>query len=113
MFGVTDGAGLVNVFAGQADVSRPDLFRTGKAALPVDANLTSILRRVVFIGEAALRQTLNFERVGLRVVNGGDHLVVRALGLGNPAAARTAPAAKNFTLDRMLDSGGTDGVETG
>lgn len=63
-FRVANDPRFVDVFAGQADVRKPDLFPIGKAAFPVGPNLAALLRRVVFVGEAALRHTFDFQRVG-------------------------------------------------
>ncbi len=44
----------MDFFVGKADVARSHCFRLGSSAFPVGANLASLLRRVIFIREAAL-----------------------------------------------------------
>jgi len=52
-------AGFVDVFVREADVSnRWKLFLHGRAWLPVLGNLTPLLRRVILIGQTALRHCL-------------------------------------------------------
>ena len=53
-FGVADLAGIVNVFMRQADLGNAYCFRIGSSAFPWAANLAPVLRRVVFVGKAAL-----------------------------------------------------------
>ena len=55
--------GLVNVFASQADVGDAYRFCIGSGALVGVANLAALLRRVVFVGEAALGQRLDLQRI--------------------------------------------------
>jgi hypothetical protein len=62
---IADLPGLVDVFAGHADVIQTNLFRTEKVALAIVANFASILRRFICIGEAAFGSALDCQRIGL------------------------------------------------
>ena len=86
---IADDAGFVQ-FLRRHDGDAAHLFRGGKACLAVCSNLAPLLRRVVFIGKAALRRGFDLQRVGLGAMYLGDQFVVGALGLGEPGRARYA-----------------------
>lgn len=56
LFGITDLPSFVNVFVGQANVGDAWRFQSGSATSRVRrANLSALLRRIVFVGKAALK----------------------------------------------------------
>jgi hypothetical protein len=52
-FGITNGAGFVNLFCGQTSITKPHRFSTRNGAFIRAAYFFPLLRRVVFVGKAA------------------------------------------------------------
>jgi hypothetical protein len=70
---------VVDRAAGQAEVGGcrfTVLIRNGSRGTSIRRDLTALLRRVVLVGQPALRLRLDVERIGLRAVDRRPHLVV-------------------------------------
>lgn len=70
-----------------ADIRLPHLFRAGKGALAVGANLATLLRAVVFVRQTALGCGFNLKSIGLRAMGRCDQAVVGVPGFGKPGRA--------------------------
>jgi hypothetical protein len=71
-FGITDNSGFVDVFVCEADVGRGNLllFRK-KVLIGPRCDLAPLLRRIIFVREAALGLRLDFQGVRLGAIGGG------------------------------------------
>jgi len=69
----SDRAGFVDFLRVQAGLPEADSFRFGNSgSLAVRSNFTPLLRRVILVGEAALRERIDFQRIDLRAGGGTD-----------------------------------------
>jgi hypothetical protein len=96
----------VNVLAGESDVlcrsSVPDRNGAISTAAPSD-DLTALLRRIVFISEAALRLRFDFEHVGLVLPGLCVGRKGRARVLARHAAQNCRHIANTFSKLKRLD----------
>ncbi|GLI93595.1 hypothetical protein [Methylocystis echinoides] len=80
LFSVADRAGLVDFFVREANIWRAWRFFCGSATPFVRAaNLSPLLRRVVFVSQPPLGEGLDLQRVRLNPVRRGYQVVMRVL----------------------------------
>ena len=100
---IAETAGLVDLLAGQAEVSdswdRNRAFSAGTlAAAQRPSYFTPHLGRIVLVGEPLLRQRLNLQRVSLRTVHSNAGVRCGCDPPKDPASTRPAPAAADFSF---------------
>ncbi|MCK1679547.1 hypothetical protein IVA87_08745 [Bradyrhizobium sp. 147] len=92
ILGITDDASFVNFFAGDADVGggRPRVSLWNAREIVADAgNFTPLLRRVVLVGETALRSCFDLKRICMRAIGSLDLVVgslFRPIEMGRPSS---------------------------
>lgn len=84
-FGVTNRASFVNFLGGEADVrgGRDESILARNTFWSASGDFTPFLISVIFVGEAALGEAFNLQRICLRAITGGDHFIMGRLGLGD------------------------------